>query len=135
MSASKRIIIADDDANDRYLIQWALGRAGLKGLVHFVRDGQQVIEVLKAKSDGETKVDPRLLLLDIRLPKADGFEVLEWLQNNREFRPAQVVIFSSSCDPKDMEKAKALGADEYLVKPVGLDAYMELVRDFEMRVF
>ena len=76
-----------------------------------------------------------LVILDIRMPKVDGFEVLKWLQSNRTFRPAHVVVFSSSCDPRDIEQAMALGADDYKMKPLEISAYLELVREFEMRAF
>jgi two-component system response regulator len=135
MSASKRVIIAEDNEDDRFLIQWAFGKAGLKNLIVFVRDGQELIELLQLKSAGEVKNDPRLLLLDIRMPKVDGFEVLKWLQSNRTFRPAHVVVFSSSCDPRQIEQAMALGADDYKMKPLEISAYLELVREFEMRAF
>jgi CheY-like chemotaxis protein len=135
MSASKRIIIAEDDEDDRFVVQWAFGRAGLKNLIVFARDGRETVDVLQMKMAGEVKMDARLLLLDIRMPKLDGFGVLKWLQDNRVFRPAQVVVFSSSYDPKDIERAMALGADDYKIKPIELSGYMELVREFEMRAF
>jgi CheY-like chemotaxis protein len=135
MSAGKRVIIADDDEDDRFLMQWAFGRAGLKKFIVFARDGQELIDLLQMKSAGKVENDPRLLLLDIRMPKLDGFEVLKWLQSNRTFRPAHVVVFSSSCDPKDIEQAMALGADDYKMKPLEISAYLELVREFEMRAF
>lgn len=135
MSASKRIVIAENDENDRILMQWAFKRAGLNSLIVFARDGQEAIEFLQKKSDGQTEINARLLLLDLRMPKLDGFEVLKWLQRNRHLRPPHVVVFSSSCDPSDIEQAKALGADDYKVKPHGLQNCMELVREFEMCVF
>jgi CheY-like chemotaxis protein len=135
MSNSKRIIIADDDENDCFLLRWAFGRAGLKELVVFARDGQEAIHFLQTKLVGESKIEPRLLLLDIRMPRGDGFEVLRWLQNNAACKPPHVVVFSSSCDPRDIAEATALGADEYMVKPCALPDYMELVREFEMRAF
>ena len=135
MSAGKRIIIAEDDEDDRFLVQWAFGRAGLKELIVFARDGRETIDFLQMKMAGEVQLDVRLLLLDIGMPKLDGFEVLKWLLDNRVFRPAHVVIFSSSYDPRDIERAMGLGADDYKIKPIELSAYMELVREFEMRAF
>jgi CheY-like chemotaxis protein len=135
MSTTKRIIIAENDENDRFLMQWAFGRAGLKESVIFAEDGQEVIDLLQMKLAAKIEANLRLLLLDIRMPKVDGFEVLKWLQDNRTFRPAHVVVFSSSCDPKDIEQAMALGADDYKMKPLEISAYLELVREFEMRAF
>jgi len=135
MSAGERILIAENDENDSFSMQWAFKRAGLNNLIIFARDGEEAIELLQKKSAGDAEIDARLLLLDIRMPRLDGFGVLKWLQDNRRFRPAHVVIFSSSCDPWDIERAKELGADDYKVKPHGLENCMELVREFEMRAF
>jgi CheY-like chemotaxis protein len=132
MSVSRKVIVAEDDENERFLMRWAFRKAGLEEVIVFARDGQEAIEVLKMKSGSEGGLDARLLLLDIRMPKVDGFQVLEWLLVNASCRPAHVFVLSSSSDPGDIGQAMALGADGYKIKPHGLPAYVKMIKEFAL---
>jgi CheY-like chemotaxis protein len=76
---------------------------------------------------------PALLFLDLKMPKVSGFEVLEWLQKHNGLPPIKVVVLSSSNLPGDMQKARALGAHDYRVKPADIDDMIAMVKDVASR--
>ena len=116
------ILVADDDENDVLLLRRAFQKAGLSHTIVHVKDGQGVIDYLGGV--GANAKPPRLLMLDLKMPRLDGFDVLEWLRNRPERLPMPVVVFSSSGLPEDKEKAETLGAHDYLVKPDNFDSWI-----------
>ena len=123
MSNPTHILIAEDDENDRFLLELAFARLAIGNVsVTFVEDGEQAIAQL------DSGLCPVLLVLDLKMPRVDGFQVLEWLAQNPSRRPPVVSAFSSSGDPKDVARARALGADSYLVKPHNPEEYIKLAR-------
>ena len=129
------ILIAEDEENDRYLIEHAFKKARLELTVTLAFDGEQAIERLKQTPTGSgTDDQPVLLLLDLKMPRMDGFQVLQWLLEHPVNRPALVIILSSSCDPRDAERAVALGADSYLVKPNDFKQYVHIVEELAHQV-
>ncbi len=113
------VLVAEDDPADIVLLQRAFERAQLSIRLQFVRDGQETLALLSLasgpESSGEWKID--CLLLDLKMPRKSGFEVLEWLQQHPRCRPQHVVILSGSTEPVDLAHASRLGADHYIVKP------------------
>ena len=134
MSESGHILVAEDDTTDAYFFQRAFKRAGLPVVLHFVRDGQEVIDYLQGTgqfADRTAHPLPQLLLLDLNMPRLNGFDVLEWVRRQPGFSGVQVVIFSSSDEAKDINKAYGLGANWYLVKPHSMDELTALVGRFK----
>jgi CheY-like chemotaxis protein len=134
MSESGHILVAEDDPTDAFFFQRAFKRAGLPVLLHFVRDGQEVIDYLRGTgifADRTAYPLPQLVLLDLKMPRLDGFEVLEWVRQQPGFSSLQVVIFSSSDEAKDINRAYGLGANWYLVKPHSMDELTALVGRFK----
>ena len=134
MSESGHILVAEDDPTDAYFFQRAFSRAGIPVLLHFVRDGQEVIDYLQGAgsfADRTVHPVPQLVLLDLKMPRLDGFEVLQWVREQSGFNGLQVVIFSSSGEPKDINRAYGLGANWYLVKPHSMDELTALVGRFK----
>jgi CheY-like chemotaxis protein len=134
MSESGNILVAEDDPTDAYFFQRAFRRAGLPVVLHFVRDGQEVIDYLNGTgsfADRTAYPLPQLVLLDLKMPRLDGFDVLEWVREQPGFSSMQVVIFSSSDEAKDINKAYGLGANWYLVKPHSMDELTALVGRFK----
>jgi len=89
-----------------------------------VKDGQEAIDYLSGEdqfADRKAHPFPRLLLLDLKMPKVDGFEVLHWLQGHPELRRMLVAVLTSSSESRDVTRAYDLGANSYLVKPQSLD--------------
>ncbi len=134
MSEAGHILVAEDDPTDAYFFQRAFNRAGLPVALHFVQDGQEVIDYLQGKgrfADRAAHPLPQLLLLDLKMPRLDGFDVLEWVRQHPAINGLQIVIFSSSGEPRDINRAYGLGANWYLVKPHSMDELTELVGRFK----
>ena len=134
MSEPGHILVAEDDLTDAYFFERAFKRAGLPVTLHFVRDGQEVIDYLQGEgqfADRTAHPLPHLMLLDLKMPRLDGFEVLEWVRKQPGFNSLQVVIFSSSGELKIINRAYGLGANWYLVKPHSMEELTELVGRFK----
>src|SRR6266404_306053 len=124
------VLLAEDAGAEVDLLRWAFRKAGLPNHIIDVPDGAAVIEYLKGTtpfSDRAQYPFPRLLLLDLKMPKVDGFEVLAWLRTRLEFSSLPVVVLSSSVFQADSQKAIALGAREFLTKPYDIKALVKLV--------
>src|SRR5215469_13934541 len=128
------ILLAEDDPNDVLLIQRAFQKAGLHGALRIVRDGEEAIRYLNGAgdyADRERFPLPFLLLLDLKMPGTDGFEVLRWVRAAPELKRLLVVVLTSSNLQTDVDRAYELGANSYLVKPVEFHEMVNLVRRFE----
>ena len=129
------ILLVEDDANDVLLIQRAFQKAGFHQGLKTVSDGNQAIEYLSGEgcyADRERFPMPFLLLLDLRLPGTDGFEVLRWVRAAPELKRLLVVVLTSSNLQSDVDRAYELGANSYLVKPVEFQEMVNLVQRFEV---
>jgi|SRR5437899_1320628 len=135
MNNSKVILVADDDENDVFFLRRAFAKSGLLHTIIHVSDGQKVIEYLLGEgiyADRESNPFPDLLLLDLKMPKTDGFDVLATLQS----LPAldlPVVVFSTSALTMDVQMAKKLGALDYFMKPVDQDEMLKVVLNLHER--
>ena len=131
MSKKVPILVVDDSKEDVFLLCHAFKRAGLDlSLIH-VHDGEEAVHYLSGENyftDRSLYPMPRLILLDVKMPKLSGFDVLEWLLTRKDLKELPVVMFSSSFQSDDMEKAKVLGAADYLTKPTGTEGYDEVVQ-------
>src|SRR6266487_2461384 len=119
-----RILVAEDLDDDVQILKRAFIRAGVNVPLRFVTDGQKVIDYLKGDGAFANRTDypmPTLLLLDLKMPGLHGFDVLEWLRLQPGLRRLLVVVFTSSSQPEDVNRAFELGANSYLVKPAGFD--------------
>ena len=132
MSDRKNImLVAEDDDNDFWFFEMAFKKAGGDGSVFRARDGTEVISYLAGEcqySDRRTYPLPDLLLLDLKMPRKTGFEVLEWLQTQPQLQHLPAVILSSSEEPRDIEQAYQLGVKSYLVKPRQYEQCTRLVQ-------
>src|SRR5437867_9310358 len=128
------ILLADDDPNDVLLIQRAFQKAGLPHILKVVSDGSDAIDYLSGRgeySDREKFPLPFLVLLDLKMPGTDGFEVLQWVRSDHDAKRLLVVVLSSSDLQEDVDRAYELGANSYLVKPVVFDEMVHWVKRFE----
>jgi CheY-like chemotaxis protein len=125
------ILLAEDNANDVLLTRLALQKARLVNPLVVVRDGEDAINYLSGKdvyADRSQYPFPFLLLLDLNMPKLDGFQVLEWLRQ-QSFRPnLSVAISTDSDNGPDVRRAYELGADSYLIKPPNSETLLALVQ-------
>jgi CheY-like chemotaxis protein len=125
------ILHVEDDPNDTLLFQHACNKAGVVFDLQAVSDGDQAIAYLRGTNDFSDRMKhpfPKLILLDLKMPRVSGFDVLTWLQTESLFRGVPVVVLTSSNHDADVKRAYDLGAKSYLVKPVGFEALVELVK-------
>jgi len=119
------ILVVEDNANDAELTLRALKQRNLANQVHVCRDGAEAMDFF---SDGAGPV-PKVVLLDLKLPKVDGLEVLRRLKQQGRTKSIPIVILTSSSEEPDIERAYALGANSYIVKPVDFEAFARAVSD------
>lgn len=122
------ILIAEDTEADVMLLRLAFQKAGIKASLQVVRDGREAISYLSGTDGYEDRKRypwPDLVVLDLKMPVVDGFEVLAWRKQHPELMLIPVVAFSSSVFTHEIERVLQLGANAYVEKPVGLDNLIE----------
>ena len=127
----KMILLVEDNRDDEVLTLRALRKNRITNEVVVVRDGAEALEYLfgTGRYEGrDTTVMPDLILLDLKLPKVDGLEVLRRLRADQGTRPLPVVILTSSTEEQDVLKGYGLGANSYIRKPVDFDEFTEAAR-------
>lgn len=122
----KPIWLAEDSADDIELTLAALDKIHLANRVTVMRDGSEVLERLDALSDSEPR--PAVLLLDIKMPKVNGIDVLRRIKTDPSLKNLPVVMLTSSRESPDIAECYALGANAYVVKPVESSAFFEAVK-------
>lgn len=125
------ILLIEDDEDAAQLMQLALKKAGLTRPVKVLRDGDEAVAYL---SDREANPPPCLLILDLKLPRRSGLEVLTWLRSQVDTRPLPVLMLTASSSSKDIEEALKLGIRAYCVKPTDFDDLKKLARMIRRRV-
>jgi len=128
---AKVVLIAEDDDNDLFFLQRAFEAANVKNPLCIVRDGQEAIEYLSGTGNFADRIKfplPHLFLLDLKMPRKTGIEVLEWLSGQPKLRCLPIVVFSSSANRKDIDRAYELGANGFVVKPSSMVERAELAK-------
>jgi len=126
------ILIVDDCHEDKYFLLWALKTLDLNCPIHVVSSGEEAISYLSAKPPFEDRTRfpiPHLMMLDLKMPKVDGFQVLKWLKTQRALDGLHVVVFPGPKRDSDVAKAKELGAEDYMIKPVDTLDLVKAVRE------
>ncbi len=125
------ILLVEDNPNDVFLIKRAIRKSNLANPVQVTSNGDEAVAYLAGQSpytDRERYPLPTLILLDLKMPRKSGLEVLEWLRSQPELRRIGVVILTSSRESVDVNRAYDLGVNSYLVKPVAPDALLEMMK-------
>jgi len=126
---SKTILVAEDDPNDQFFIQRELTKLAFPVEVRFLDDGEQTIAYLSSLDKPDCQLPkPDVMFVDLKMPRLNGFEVLEWLRNNGLCERILTVVVSSSSLQEDIDKAYDLGANAYLIKPATLQDYARVFR-------
>ncbi len=111
------ILVVDDNPTDVFFLEYRLRAAGVTTPLEHVEDGIEAMQRLERYlADAHDATMPRLLFLDLKMPRMDGFELLSWLAERRLASRMTIAVLSTSDEPKDVERAQRLGAHRYLVK-------------------
>jgi DNA-binding response OmpR family regulator len=126
-----RILLVEDDPRDVELTLTALEDHKLANEVVVARDGQQALDYLRCQGEYSTRTNenPAVLLLDLKLPKVDGLEVLKEIRANERLKLIPVVVLTSSQEEKDMVRSYMLGVNAYVVKPVDFREFINAVKE------
>ena len=119
-----RILLAEDNPADIYLIRQALAENNVSCLLQVVRDGNEALSLLRAEGEFAGAAAPHLILLDLNLPRHDGMEVLQHVRQDRQLAAIPVIIFTSSDSPADRLSATHLGVTRFVKKSSLLDEFM-----------
>lgn len=130
MTHEVMILIADDDAGHARLIEKNLQRIGLHNPILRFENGQDILDFLfrRGKGPQRTTDTAYLLLLDIRMPKVDGVEVLRQIKADADLRKLPVTMLTTTDDPREVERCHALGCSNYIVKPVDYEKFSEAIK-------
>jgi CheY-like chemotaxis protein len=135
MKAKKiAVLIADDSEDDQFFFKRAAGTLEKLQIVGSVLDGEELVAYLAgaaAYADRTRFPLPELLLLDLQMPKLNGFDVLQWLKENDKTENMTVVIVSGSTREEDIRKALALGAHYYQAKPADIGSWTDMLKSIE----
>ena len=124
------ILLVEDTASDAELTMRCLKKGNFLSKLYWVKDGQEALDFLYcegAYADREKNEKPQLILLDIKMPKVDGIEVLRRIKSDAEMRVIPVVVMTSSNEQRDVIESYQLGVNGYVVKPIEFDAFAEVV--------
>jgi DNA-binding response OmpR family regulator len=125
------ILVAEDDDNDVFFLERAFKLAKIPAARHRVKDGEEAIAYLRGDgefSDRQRYPLPCLLLLDLKMPRKNGFEVLTWTRQQTSLKRLPVAVLTSSKEVPDINRAYDAGANTYLVKPVNFEDLLETIR-------
>jgi CheY-like chemotaxis protein len=126
------ILIAEDDADDRYLLQTAFTETGYPERIDFVENGIEVLNYLDANytnNHTDERSLPGFILLDLNMPKKDGREVLKELKQHPVFKKIPVIVFTTTKNEIEIKRCYELGANSYVVKPISFDALLKVVEN------
>jgi CheY-like chemotaxis protein len=125
------ILMADDDADDRLLAKDALAECNLNGELHFVENGEELLDYLQRRGkyvDLTNSPRPSLILLDLNMPRKDGREALREIKSNPELRKIPVIVLTTSKADTDIAQIYDLGANSFISKPVTFDSLVKVMR-------
>ena len=126
-----RILMVEDDPRDVELTLTALGEYNLTNEVVVTRDGKEALDYLYCRGNftGRTSENPAVLLLDLKLPKVDGLEVLKQIKSDEKLKMIPVVVLTSSREERDMVASYKLGVNAYVVKPVDFHEFVNAIKE------
>jgi CheY-like chemotaxis protein len=127
----KPILLVEDNPKDLELTLVALGRSNLANEVISVRDGVEALDYLMVRGDSANRPrgNPAVVLLDLKLPRVDGLQVLQTVRNEPNLKNIPVVILTSSREEQDLVQSYKLGVNAYVVKPVGFPEFIQAIQD------
>jgi CheY-like chemotaxis protein len=134
MTPSDLVLIAEDNPDDALLLRRALEKAGIRARLKIVADGEEMLLYLGGRgafANRSTSPMPSLIILDLKMPRKSGLEVLEWISQNQDLAVVPTIVLSASNLEEDVRAAYNLGANTYFVKPTTFDELVETMRMVE----
>lgn len=134
MADLRPILLVEDNPRDLELTLAALAKCQLANEIVIARDGAEALDYLNLRGEHAERApgDPAVVLLDLKLPKVDGLEVLESVKNDPHMRQVPVVMLTSSREERDLVRSYELGVNAFVVKPVDFNAFFEAIQDLGM---
>jgi two-component system, response regulator len=126
------VLLVEDNEDDIVIIQEAFAEARLVNVIKTVRDGEEALAYLRRNGKHKLATMPGLILLDINMPKKNGFEVLKEMKADSKLRSLPVVMLTTSDREEDIVRSYANGASSYIRKPVDFDQFAKVVKQFEL---
>jgi len=126
------ILLVEDNEDDIVIIQEAFAEANLVNIINTVRDGEEALAYLRREGRYKVTRPPGLILLDINMPKKNGFEVVETMKADPQLRSIPIIMLTMSDREEDIIRAYAGGACSYICKPVDLDQFNAVINQFEL---
>lgn len=123
-----KILMVDDDAEDRSLLKDTMDDLGLGDCIHFEENGEKAIEYLRSCSPENGL--PCLVVLDLNMPKLNGKQTLQSIRNEPSWKSMTIIIYSTSLNPRERDECLAMGAHSYVVKPISYKESVEVARMF-----
>ena len=126
------LLLVEDDPNDMELTLIALRKHKLANKIHVVRDGEEALDFLFCSGSYAQRTfngPPKVILLDLKLPKVSGLEVLKAIKDDPRTRPVPVVVMTSSREQRDMVEGYRLGVNSYIQKPIDFDQFQAIIRE------
>ncbi len=126
------ILLVEDSEADIEMTLRSLSNYNVCNPVKVARDGREALELLFSGEGGPERVKPRVVFLDLKLPKVPGHEVLRRIKSDEKTRDIPVVIMTSSSEQADIDRCYELGANSYVVKPIGFEDFSRVVKDLKL---
>ena len=131
---SKTILVVDDSEDDIVLLQHVFNMARVANPVIVLRDGEAALAYLKGEAEFADRVKypvPAVVMLDLKMPRIDGFEVLQWIKNQPHLKQMLVIVLSVVQDVRQINRAYELGAKSFLTKPCGAEDFSNLMKTYQ----
>ncbi|WP_370087427.1 response regulator [Ekhidna sp.] len=130
-----QIVLVEDSFDDAELTMRSLKSSNFVNEIVWLQDGEEALNYLQGKGkyeDRDTSIKPKLILLDLKLPKLSGIEVLERIKKDENLCRIPVVVMTSSKENRDLDRCYELGANSYVVKPINFSNFMEVTKEISM---
>ncbi|MBS7634181.1 response regulator [Candidatus Bathyarchaeota archaeon] len=125
------MLLVEDNTDDILITRRAMDKANIAGRLIIVNDGEEALKFLRRRDEYRDAKLPSLILLDLKMPRVDGFEVLKELKKDETLKVLPVIVFTSSERSEDVELAYKLGCNSYVVKPVKFDEFIKVIEEIK----
>ena len=125
------IVIVEDNPDDQLLLGRAFRKADVRTPLRYAGDGEEAVQMLSSMAVAGAAMRPVVVLLDLKLPRRSGLEVLAWIKGHAMLRRVPVIVLTSSQDADDLRSAYDVGVNSYLVKPARPDALLDMVQKID----